>query len=160
MIDWLAKFILGKLSGPILIWILLGLVAANISQGVLLKSAWTKLAQAELVCINQALTDAIAAREAVDAELRLIEIELTESIKNRAIAAQIAETEIEKRLREKEIEHANAIADMEAVTNEIADDEFFCATERVSAELLIGMRNAAARYNKTANRASTDTDTD
>ncbi len=156
--NWFIKFVLGKVSGPVLVWIILALFAANVVTVKLLANAWTKNAQAELVCVNQALTDAIAAREAVDLELQRIDIELTESIKARAIAAQLAEKEIDKRIAEKEIEHAHAIADMEAATNEISDDEFFCATEPLSAELLIGMRSAAARYNQARNSASASSD--
>ena len=157
--SWFIKFVLGKLSGPVLVWIILALFAVNLTTATLLKSAWTKNAQAELLCINQALTDARDARSVVDAELLRIETELTESIKARAIAAQQAEKEIAARLAEKEIEHSHALADMEAAANEIADDEFFCATESISAELLIGMRNAAASYNQSRNSARTSTDT-
>ncbi len=145
---WFIKFVLGKLSGPILVWIIVALFAANLATGTLLKRAWTKNAQAELVCINQALRDADAARQAVIVAVAQHRAMLQRSESLRELAGLAAQKEINKRIAEKEIEHAHAIADMETATNEIADDEFFCATEPISAELLIGMRSAAARYNK------------
>lgn len=135
--------------------LLILLFFANVGQGLLLKSAWTKNAQAILMCENNALRDAQLSAEAVNRELFVITAELRLSTLARQSENEKAEKEIAERLRKKEIEHANVIADMEAATNEIADDEFFCATEPVSAELLIGMRNAAFSYNQ--NRNSPDT---
>lgn len=150
--SWLIKFVLGKVSGPVLVWVILALFAANLATGTLLKRAWTKNAQAELLCINQALMDANAARQAVIEAVAEHKALLARSENLRMIAGAKAEREIAARLAEREIEHAHELADMEAATNEIADDEFFCATESISAELLIGMRSAAARYNESRNR--------
>lgn len=158
--SWFIKFVLGKLSGPILVWIILALFAANLTSATLLKRAWTKIAQAELVCINQALRDADAARQAVIEAVALHRALLDRSESLRELAGIEATKEINKRIAEKEIQHAHAMADMEAATNEIADDEFFCATEPLSAELLIGMRSAAASYNQTRNRDTQSSDTD
>ena len=154
MIGLLAKFVLGKFSGPVLIWILLALIAANATQGYLLKRAWTKNAQAVLVCENAALRDANAAKEAVTAELLKIQGELIEAQTQKQIAGEQAEREITARLHEKEIEHAQAIADMEIATNEITDDEFWCASEPVPLPIMRSMRDAATAYNQTRNNPS------
>ena len=156
--QWLIKFVLGKLSGPVLVWILIALIGANVAQGLLLKRAWTKNAQAVLACENAALRDAKAATDAVNQELIQIQAELHQAEMNRILAGEQADREIAKRLHEKEVEHAQAIADMEIATNEIADDEFFCASEPVSADQLVRMRDAAASYNQARNSASTSLD--
>ncbi len=156
--QWLIKFVLGKLSGPVLVWILIALIGANVAQGLLLKRAWTKNAQAVLACENAALRDAKAATDAVNQELIQIQAELHQAEMNRILAGEQADREIAKRLHEKEVEHAQAIADMEIATNEIADDEFFCASEPVSTDQLARMRDATARYNQARISASTRPD--
>ncbi len=153
MIGLLAGFV-GRLSGPILVYVLLGLIASNAITGYLLKNALTKNAQAVLVCENQALRDANTAKEAVARELIQIQEELADSEKQRRIQTIDAEVAIADALRQKEIEHEEAIANMEIATNEIPDDDFFCASEPVSFDLLTGMRNAIAAYNKARNNPS------
>lgn len=153
MIGLLAGFV-GRLSGPVLVYVLLGLMATNAATGWLLKNAWTKNAQAVLVCENQALRDANAAKEAVARELIQIRDELAESEKQKKIQTDLAEKEITDALRKKEIEHEQALANMEAATNEIPDDDFFCASEPVSFDLLTGLRNSVAAYNKARNNPS------
>ena len=39
---WLIKLVAGKVSGPILIYIIAGLLVANAVTGMLLKQAWKK----------------------------------------------------------------------------------------------------------------------
>jgi len=159
MIGFLAGLV-GRLSGPILVYVLLGLVASNAVTGYLLKNAWTKNAQQVLICENQALRDANAAKEAVARELIQIREDLAESEKQKKIQTINAEAAIADALRKKEIEHEEAIADMEIATNEIPDEDFFCASEPVTSELLVGMRNAIAAYNKTRNNPSDRTGSD
>ena len=152
---WLIKFVLGKASGPVLVYALLAFITLNVAQGFLLKRAWDNVAQAALECENQALRDANVAKEAVTAELLKIQDELIQSKKQRQIAGEQAEREITARLYEKEIEHAQAIADMEIATNEITDDEFWCASEPVPLPIMRSMRDAATAYNQTRNNPST-----
>ena len=154
MIAYLAKSVLGKIPSTFLVWILIALIGANVAQGYLLKRAWTKNAQAVLACENAALRDAKAATDAVNRELIQIQAELTEAENKRILAGEEADREIAKRIHEKEVEHAQEITDMEIATNEIADDEFFCASEPVTTDQLVRMRDATARYNKTRTGAS------
>ena len=88
---WLIKFVLGKVSGPVLIYALLAFFALNMAQGFLLKRAWDNVAQAALECENQALRDANAAKEAVTAELLKIQGELIEAQTQKQIAGEQAE---------------------------------------------------------------------
>jgi len=150
MIGFFAGLV-GRLSGPVLVYVLLGLIATNAISGYLLKRAWTANAQAVLLCENQALRDANSAKEAVARELIQIQEELAESEKQRKIQTIDAEQAIADALRQKEIEHEDALANMEIATNEIPDDDFFCASEPVSFDLLTGMRNAVAAYNEARN---------
>lgn len=143
--------LVGRLSGPVLVYVLLGLVASNALTGYLLKSAWKKNATMVLVCENQALRDANAKNLAVAQELERIQNDLVAETELLRAAGVSAEKEIAARLAAKEIEHAKAIADMEIATNEITDDEWLCAVEPVPPALLDGMRNATATYNANRN---------
>jgi hypothetical protein len=143
--------IISRASGPLLVYVLLGLIASNALTGWLLKRAYDANVRAVLVCENQALKDANAAKEAVAARLAKAQQDLREAREQRKKAGEEAEKEIEKRIAEKEIEHAEAIAAMEVATNEIPDEDFFCATEPVSVDILSGMRDAATSYNETRN---------
>jgi len=154
---FLVKFILGKVSGPFLVYVVLGLVAANAITGYLLKSAWKKNAQAVLVCENAALRDANEANELVTAELQQVQTDLIAKEARLQIQGEAAEVEIQRRILAKEIEHAAALADLEVATNDITDEEFFCATEPVAAGVLAGMRHTATTYNKNRNSPSTGT---
>lgn len=153
--SWLIKFVLGKVSGRVLIYALLALVMLNAAQGFLLKKAWNNVALAALECENQALRDANTAKEAVTAELLKIQDELIESKIQKKIAGEEAEKEIVARLREKKIEYAEAVAKMEGAINEITDDEFWCASEPMPLPVLWSMRDAATAYNQTRNNPST-----
>lgn len=159
MIGMLAGLV-GRLSGPILVYVLLGLVAANALTGYLLKNAWQKNATAVLECENQALRDANNANLAVSLELQRIQTDLAIETRLRLDNTRAAEKKIAAAILAKDIEHAEQIAALEVATNEIEDDEFFCASERVASAQLIGMRNAAASYNRTRNHSSTATDPD
>ena len=152
---WLIRFALGKVSGPILIYAILALFAANVLTGTLLKRAWTKNAQAVLQCENQALRDANAKNAAVAAELSIIQAELIEVREQKQIAGAEAEKKSAALLHAKEIEHAQALTDLEFAKNEITDDEYLCAVEPVPFGLLDGMRNAAATYNANRNNPRT-----
>jgi len=151
---WLIKFVLGKVSGPVLIYVLLGLVASNVITGALLKNAWKENAHAALACENQALRDANARNLAVAAELQRIQADLVETRKQKELAAIETEKEIAARLAEKEAEHARAVVDLEFAINEITDEEFWCASEPVPPGILAGMRDAVAAYNNNRNNAS------
>lgn len=154
---FLIRFVLGKVSGPILVYVVLGLFVANAATGYLLKRAWTKNAQAVLQCENQALRDANARNLATAQELQQIQSELTLEKEQRRVAGVEAEKETAKQLREKEIEHANAIADLEVATNEISDEDFFCASEPVPLHVVSELRDAIATYNDNRNNPSTGT---
>ncbi len=154
MIGFIAKFVLGKFSGPVLIWILIALIGANVTQGWLLKRAWTKNAQAVLQCENAALRDAQKANDEVTAELVRIQNDLIDAKKENKLAAEKADRISAARLREKEIAQAQAVTDMEKAINAITDDEYFCASEPVPLPVLTGMRDAAIAYNKTKNNPS------
>ncbi len=152
--NWLIKFVLGKVSGPVLIYVLLGLVAANAITGALLKHAWTENARAVLQCENQALRDANARNLAVSTELQRIQSDLAAEKKQRMFAAKQAEKEIAAQLHEKEIEHAEAIANMEIAIDEITDEEFLCASEPVPLPVFNQLHDAATAYNDNRNSAS------
>ncbi len=151
--NWVIKFILGKVSGPVLIYVLLGLVAANAITGALLKRAWTENARAVLQCENQALRDANARNLAVSTELQRIQSDLVAEKKQRMFAAKQAEKEIAAQLHEKEIEHAEAIANMEIAINELTDEEFLYASEPVPLPVFNQLRDAATTYNDNRNSA-------
>jgi hypothetical protein len=153
--NWLIKFALGKVSGPILIYAILALFAANVLTGALLKSAWEKNAQAVLQCENQALRDANIKNAAVAAELSIIQAELVEVKKQKQVAGVEAEKKSAALLHAKDIEHAQALTDLEFAKYEITDDEYLCASERVPFGFRNGMRNAAAAYNANRNNPGT-----
>ena len=148
MIGWVVKFILGKASGPILIYILLGLVAANATTGYLLKNAWQKNARAVLQCENAALRDANEANEKTSQALLKSQREFAEYRTQVREATALIERENADARRAMEIDHEQTLADLEVATNEIPDDDFFCATEPVSVDVLAGMRDAATAYNE------------
>jgi len=156
MIGMLAGLV-GRMSGPILVYVLLALFAANMATGYLLKKSWAKNAQAVLACENAALRDAAAARTKVDIELQRIQTDLDASEQFRKDQGRIADKRNAAALRTQEIAHAAAIADMEIATNEIADDEFFCASEPVATDQLVRMRSDASAYNQNRNSASART---
>lgn len=149
-----------RLSGPVLVYVLLGLVASNALTGYLLKNAWKKNAVAVLECENQALRDANKHNAAITAALERIRLDLAIEKQQRLDNTKAAEKEIEAAVRAKEIEHAEQIAALEAVTNEITDDEWLCASEPVAPAQLVGMRDAVTAYNQTRNNSSTATDAD
>lgn len=157
---WLLKFILGKVSGPVLIYVVVGLFATNALTGYLLKSAWRKSAIAILECENQALSDANEANVAVVAALELIRKSRDRETQRRLDSTRIAEKEIAAALRAMEVEHDEQIAALEVAINDIDDEDFFCASEPVAFAQLTGMRNAVAAYNQTRNNPSTATDSD
>lgn len=159
MIGMLAGLV-GRLSGPVLVYVLLGLIASNALTGYLLKSAWKKNATAVLQCENRALRDANDHNAAVSAELERIRIDLANEKKLRMDNTRAAEKEIAAALRAKEIEHEEQLAALEVATNEITDDEWLCASEPVAPAQLVGMRDAVAAYNDTRNNPSTATNTD
>lgn len=156
MIGMLAGLV-GRMSGPILVYVLLALVASNAATGYLLKRALTQNAQAVLACENAALRDAAAARTLVDTEMQRIQNDLAASEQFRKDQGRIADKRNAAALRTQEIAHAAALADMEIATNEIADDEFFCASEPVATDQLVRMRRDAASYNQNRNLASART---
>ena len=147
MISFLARY-LGKLSGPILVYVLLGLIAANATTGYLLKHAWQQNARAVLQCENQALRDANEANEATTAKL------LSTRAKFEAYRKQVREQTagIEKEnadiFRALEIEHGEELANLEVAINEISNDDYYCATEPVSSPVIARMRDAATTYNE------------
>ena len=147
MISFLARYI-GKVSGPFLVYVLLGLIATNAGTGYLLKSAWKKNAQAVLQCENQALRDANEANEATTRKLLAARAKL-EAYQD-AVRLQTAEVEREnaENFRALQIEHDEALADLEVATNEIPDEDYYCATEPVSDPVLARMRDAATTYNE------------
>ena len=151
MIRFLAGFV-GKASGPMLVYILIGLIATNAASGYLLKRAWTKNAQAVLQCQNDALRDSNAAKDLVARELVIARDELAAEREAKRTAGIEAEKQIAVMMRAKEIEHAEALANMETAENEIPDDDFFCASESASAAVVGGMRDAARNYNEARNR--------
>ncbi len=150
---WLVKFVLGKVSGPVLFYVILGLLAANALTGFLLKKAWADNATAILECENQALRDANSRNLKVSTELRRIQDELTEATKAKLLAGVNAEKEIDQALKVRDAEHAEAMANMEAAKDEITDDEFWCASEPVPLPFLNGMRDAATAYNNNRNNS-------
>lgn len=146
---WLIKFVLGKVSGPVLIYVLLGLVAANATTGYLLKKAWDKNATAVLECENQALRDANNANAAITVELKRLQRKheaYRESVRR---LTEEADKEIQRRRREMEAAHESEIAALEVATNEIPDDDFFCASEPVSSGLLTGCASQSPPITKT-----------
>lgn len=147
MIGFLAGWV-GRLSGPILVYVLLGLIAANATTGYLLKRAWVKNAQAVLECENQALRDANDANALVNAELDRLQGEHDAYREQVRIATAEVEKQIADQRRELEIEHETALTELEVATNEIPDEDFFCASEPVSADLLKRMRIAVAAYHQ------------
>jgi len=151
---WLVKFVLGKVSGPVLFYLILALLAANAVTGTLLKKAWNDNARASLECENQALRDANQRNLAVSTELQRIQKELTETKNANMLAAKEADEENAFRLHEKEIEHAEAIEALEVAVNEITDDEFWCAAEPVPLLVTNRMRDTATAYNNNRNSAS------
>ncbi len=159
MIGMLAGLV-GRLSGPVLVYVLLALVASNALTGYLLKSAWKKNATAVLQCENRALRDANDHNAAVSAELKRIKFDLANEKKLRLDNTRIAEKEIAAAILAKDIEHEEQIAALEVATNEITDDEWLCASEPVAPAQLVGMRDAVAAYNDTRNHSSTATDPD
>jgi len=146
--SFLIKFILGKVSGPFLVYVVLGLFAANAITGTLLKSAWKKNAQAVLVCENQALRDAADANAAVAAELKRLQEEQAAYRESIRIQTREIEKEIAENIRAMEIQHEEQIANLQVATNEITDDEFFCASEPVAVDQLDRMRDAVTAYHK------------
>ncbi len=151
---WLVKFVLGKVSGPVLFYLVLALLAANAVTGALLKKAWNDNARASLECENQALRDANQRNLAVSTELQRIQNELTETRNTNMLASQQADQDNATRLHEKEIEHAEAIDALQGAVNEITDDEFWCAVEPVPLPISNGMRDTAAAYNNNRNNPS------
>ncbi len=152
---WLVKFVLGKVSGPVLFYVILGLFAANAITGTLLKKAWNDNARASLECENQALRDANQRNLAVSKELQSIQRELVETREANMLAAVTTDVINAERLHEKEIQHSEAIEALEIAVNEITDDEFWCAVEPVPLPISNGMRDTAAAYNNNRNSAST-----
>jgi len=148
---WLVKFVLGKVSGPVLFYLLLALLAANLTTGALLKKAWNDNARASVECENQALRDANNRNLAVSTELQRIQKELRHNTETLLLAAAQADAESRERLIEKEIEHQEAIERLEFAKNEITDEEFSCASEPVPLPFLDGMRSAATTYNDNRN---------
>lgn len=159
MIGMLAGLV-GRLSGPILVYILLGLFASNALTCYLLKSAWKKNATAVLQCENQALRDANNHNVAIAAELERIQTDLATEKKLRLDNTRAAEKEIAAAILAKELEHEEQLAALEFATNEITDDEWLCGSEPVAPAQLVGMRDAAATYNRTRNNPSTATNPD
>ncbi len=159
MIGTLAGLV-GRLSGPVLVYILIGLFASNALTGYLLRAAWEKNATAVLECENQALRDANDHNVEITAELVRIQTDLATGEKLRLDNTRAAEKEIAAAILAKEIEHEEQLAALEAATNEIEDDDFFCAGERVASGQLVGMRDAVATYNRTRNNPGTATNPD
>ena len=151
---WIIKFVLGKVSGPVLFYLILALLAANAVTGALLKKAWNDNARASLECENQALRDANQRNLAVATELQRIQDELTETRNANMLAAEKADLDNAARLYEKEIEHADAIEALGVAVNEITDDEFWCASEPVPLPISNGMRDTATAYNNNRNNPS------
>lgn len=151
MIGFLAGFV-GRASGPALVWILLGLMATNAATGWLLKNAWTKNAQAILVCENQALKDANARNLAVSNELQSVQADLVLTKEKNAIASASVEIENAARRVARENEHQDNLADLELSINEITDDDFWCASESVPLPVVSQLHNAASTYNYNRNR--------
>lgn len=147
MIGFLAGWV-ARLSGPVLVYILLGLVAANALTGYLLKKAWEDNARANLECENQALRDANEANAAVTAELQRLQAEFDTYRAAVVEATAEAEKEIETQRRAMELAHEEELAALEVATNEIPDEDFFCASEPVSADLLKRMRIAVTAYHE------------
>lgn len=145
--NFLLKFVLGKVSGPILVYVVLGLFVANAITGALLKKAWNDNARAAVVCKNQALRDANDRNLKTVKEMERIRIDLNLAIVEKQKAGLAAAKEIEKRLSDQETKHADAIAQVEFIKNEITDDDFFCASEPVPYPVVIGMRDNATAYN-------------
>lgn len=152
---WLVKFVLGKVSGPVLFYLILALLAANAITGALLKKAWNDNVRASLECEKQALRDANQRNLAVSTELQRIQDELTETRNANMLASQKADEQSAARLHEKEIQHAEAIEALEVAVNEITDDEFWCASEPVPLPTSNGMRDTATTYNNNRNNSST-----
>jgi len=159
MIGMLAGLV-GRLSGPVLVYVILGLFVSNALTGYLLKSAWKKNATAVLECENQALRDANDHNLIVTAELERIRADLSASEQFRKDQTRIANKRNAAALRSKEIEHEKQLAALEVATNEIDDEDFFCASEPVAPAQLVGMRDAVTTYNRTRNNPSTATDAD
>jgi hypothetical protein len=159
MIGMLAGLV-GRLSGPVLVYVLIGLLASNALTGYLLKSAWKKNATAVLECENQALRDANDHNIVIAAELERIRTDLAASEQFRKDQGRIADKRNAAALRTKEIEHEQQLAALEVATNEIDDEDFFCASEPVAPNQLLGMRDAVATYNRTRSNPSTATDAD
>ncbi len=157
---WLLKFVLGKVSGPALIYVVVGLFATNALTGYLLKAAWRKTATAVLECEIEALRNANDHNSLIAAELQRIQADLAIEKQRRLDDTRAAEKEIANALRVKEVEHEEQLAALEAVTNEIDDEEYFCASERVAFGQLVGMRDAASTYNQTRHRSSAATNPD
>lgn len=156
MIGMLAGLV-GRLSGPVLVYVLLGLVATNALSGYLLKRAWNKNATAVLQCENQALRDANAKNAKVNRELR--ESRQREEAEKllRKMQTKEADKKIQAMILAKDVEHEQQLATLEVATSEITDDEFFCASEPVSGGQLVGMRDAVATYNRHRNNPRHET---
>jgi len=148
---FLVNFVLGKVSGPFLVYILLALFAANAATGWLLKNAWADNARAALECENQALRDANAAKELVAAELVKIQKELVDERAKLDRAANNADTIIARVIAANEARDADEKADLEVAVNEITDTDYFCGSESVPFPILVGLRVAATAYNQARN---------
>ncbi len=149
MIGILAKLV-GRVSGPVLVYALLGLLAVNAITAGLLKNAWQENARAVLQCENAALRDANEVNEKTSQILLKSQKEFAEYRAQVRKLTVVAEKETEAIRRQMELAHEQEIADLEVVTNEIPDDDFYCASEPVSSGVLSRMRDAVAAYN--ANR--------
>lgn len=140
--------LIGKATGPMLVYVLAGLIAANATTGYLLKSAWKKNAQAVLQCENQSLRDANEANEATTAQLLKSQAEFAAYREEIRKLTATVEKENAKAMREMETEHRTALIDLEVATNEIPDEDYYCATEPVSDPVLARMRDTATTYNE------------
>lgn len=151
MIRFLAGFV-GKLSGPMLVYVLIGLIASNALTGYLLKKSLTRNAQAILQCENQALRDANDANVMVLDELARLQVRhdaYRDAVKN---ATREVEEKTATDRRAMEVDHEKELNELEVANNEIPDEEFFCASEPISAAVVDRMRIAVTAYNENKNR--------
>ncbi len=155
MIKAAVNFILGKVAGPYLVYAVAALTVALAAESYLLKRAWTKNAQAVLKCENIQLTDANERTSLALNRLRQANDENAALRIAQAAAGADAEQRSEHRIAEQDERHQAELEAMEVAANEVPDEDYYCASERVSAGLLSGMRERAKAYNK--RRAGRDT---
>ena len=146
------RFLVNKIAGPVLVYAVLALFVSNAVTGYLLKQAYDANIRANLECNNSKLEEALQATEAVRAALEVAEQERERERNQRIIAEAEADRQIAEQVADMEDQHAAELDELRLTLSSIPDDDYECASEPVSSNVIGWMRKRAEDHNQDRGR--------